>query len=195
MAMVALVLLVACANIANLLLARGAARQREIAVRLSMGAGRSRLIRQLLTESVLLASIGATLGLFVAHWGSALLVRMAVGVKSGPASIAAGVDTHVLIFTAGLAVGTGILFGLAPAFRLTCVELGPQPLPGAAYRTVVSALKMAFKSRGTRPTPANRCWFRATSSARNTFQLSECNCSKAGSSAIEITISLRWLRL
>lgn len=124
MAMVALVLLVACANIANLLLARGAARQREIAVRLSMGAGRSRLIRQLLTESVLLSSIGATLGLFVAHWGSALLVRMAVGVKAGAASIAAGVDTHVLIFTAGLAVGTGILFGLAPAFRLTCVELG-----------------------------------------------------------------------
>ena len=123
MAMVALVLLVACANIANLLLARGAARQREIAVRLSIGASRARLIRQLLTESVLLSSVGAALGLLVAHWGSALLVRMAAGVKAGPAPIAAGVDGHVLIFTAALAVCTGILFGLAPAFRMTRVEL------------------------------------------------------------------------
>jgi predicted permease len=123
MAMVALVLLVACANIANLLLARGAARQREIAVRLSIGASCTRLIRQLLTESVLLSSVGAALGLLVAQWGSALLVRMAVGVKAGSAAIAAGVDSPVLIFTAALAVGTGILFGLAPAFRMTRVEL------------------------------------------------------------------------
>ncbi len=123
MAMVALVLVVACANIANLLLARGAARQREIAVRLSIGAGRARLIRQLLTESVLLSSVGAALGLVVAHWGSMLLVRMAVSVNAGSTPIAAGVDSRVLIFTAALAVCSGILFGLAPAFRLTRVEL------------------------------------------------------------------------
>jgi predicted permease len=150
MAMVALVLLVACANIANLLLARGAARQREIAVRLSIGAGRARLIRQLLTESVLLSSIGAALGLLVAHWGSALLVRMAVGVKAGSAPIAAGVDSSVLIFTAALAVSTGILFGLAPAFRMTRVELnaalkaGTRSVPG---RFRMSLNKMLVSSQ------------------------------------------------
>src|SRR5260221_2011442 len=123
MAMVALVLLVACANIANLLLARGATRQREIAIRLSTGAGRFRLIRQLVTESVLLASIGALLGLLVAYWGSAVLVRMATGVNNGSPPVAAGVDARVLLFTMGLAVVTGITFGLAPAFRMTHVEL------------------------------------------------------------------------
>ncbi len=150
MAMVALVLLVACANIANLLLARGAARQREIAVRLSIGASRARLIRQLLTESVLLSSVGAALGLLVAHWGSALLVRMAVGVKAGSAPIAAGVDGSVLIFTAGLAVSTGILFGSAPAFRMTRVELnaalkaGTRSVPG---RFRMSLNKMLVSSQ------------------------------------------------
>ena len=150
MAMVALVLLVACANIANLLLARGAARQREIAVRLSIGASRARLIRQLLTESVLLSSVGAALGLLVAHWGSALLVRMAVGVKAGSAPIAAGVDSSVLIFTAGLAVSTGILFGSAPAFRMTRVELnaalkaGTRSVPG---RFRMSLNKMLVSSQ------------------------------------------------
>src|SRR6266513_1074052 len=150
MAMVALVLLVACANIANLLLARGAARQREIAVRLSIGASRARLIRQLLTESVLLPSVGAALGLLVDHWGSALLVRMAVGVKAGSAPIAAGVDGSVLIFTAGLAVSTGILFGSAPAFRMTRVELnaalkaGTRSVPG---RFRMSLNKMLVSSQ------------------------------------------------
>ena len=123
MGMVGLVLLIACANIANLLLARGEARQREIAVRLSIGAGRFRLIRQLLVESLLLSGMGAALGLLVAQWSSALLVRMASGIGGGPPPIRAGVDAPVLLFTAGLAVATGILFGLAPAFRMTRVEL------------------------------------------------------------------------
>jgi predicted permease len=123
MGMVGLVLLIACANIANLLLARGEARQREIAVRLSIGAGRFRLIRQLLVESLLLSAMGAALGLLVAQWGSALLVRMATGIGGGPPPIRAGVDGPVLLFTTGLAVATGILFGLAPASRMTRVEL------------------------------------------------------------------------
>ena len=123
MGMVGLVLLIACANIANLLLARGEARQREIAVRLSIGAGRFRLIRQLLVESLLLSGMGAALGLLVAQWSSALLVRLASGIGGGPPPIRAGVDAPVLFFTAGLAVAAGILFGLAPAFRMTRVEL------------------------------------------------------------------------
>jgi len=150
MGMVALVLLVACANIANLLLARGAARQREIAVRLSIGAGRARLIRQLLTESVLLSSVGAALGLLVAHWGSTLLVRMAVSVNAGSTPITTGVDSRVLIFTAALAVCTGILFGLAPAFRLTCVELSAALKAGTRSVRVpsrVSLTKMLVSSQ------------------------------------------------
>ena len=105
MVMVGLVLLIACANIANLLLARGEARQREIAVRLSIGAGRFRLIRQLLVESLLLSTMGAALGLLVAQWSSALLVRMASGIGGGPPLIRAGVDAPVLLFTAGLEIG------------------------------------------------------------------------------------------
>lgn len=123
MGMVGLVLLIACANIANLLLARGEARQREIAVRLSIGAGRFRLIRQLLVESLLLSGMAAALGLLVAQWSSGLLVRLASGIGGGPPPIRAGLDAPVLLFTSGLAVATGILFGLAPALRMTRVEL------------------------------------------------------------------------
>ena len=133
MGMVGLVLLIACANIANLLLARGEARQREIAVRLSIGAGRFRLIRQFLVESVLLSGMGAALGLLVAQWGSALLVRMASGIGGGPPPIRAGVDARVLVFTSGLAVATGILFGLAPAFRMTRVELSAALKAGSLH--------------------------------------------------------------
>jgi predicted permease len=123
MVMVAVVLLIACANIANLLLARSAARQREIAVRLSIGASRGRLIRQLLTESILVAMLGGAAGVATAHWASALLVRMALGRQSGAIPPAFALDLRVLGFAAALSIATGILFGLAPAFRTTQVQL------------------------------------------------------------------------
>jgi predicted permease len=112
---VGLILLLVCANVANLLLSRGAARQKEIAVRLSIGATRTRLIRQLLTESVVLALAGGALGLLVAYWGRQLL----------PTQIAiAPIDWRVLVFASGVALATGILFGMAPALRVTSTSAG-----------------------------------------------------------------------
>src|SRR5947208_17092685 len=121
MGLVGLVLLIACANIANLLLARGAARQKEIALRLSIGAGRWRLIRQLLTESLLLAVFGGVAGLLLALWGTEGLTKL-VGQSAGPA-LDLSPDVRVLGFTAAISLLTGLLFGLAPAFRVTRVEL------------------------------------------------------------------------
>jgi predicted permease len=116
MAIVGLVLLIACANVANLLLARAAARQREIAVRLAIGAGRARIARQLVTESLLLSSAGALLGLAFATWGSRVLVGLLS--RSGNAvSLDLTIDWRLLAFTIGVATATGLLFGLAPAWR------------------------------------------------------------------------------
>jgi putative ABC transport system permease protein len=111
---VGLVLLIACANVANLLLARAATRQREMAVRLALGAGRGRLIRQTLAESLLLSSMGAVAGLLLAEWTSRFLTALV-----SPDSIALDLrpDARVLLFTAGVATGAGILFGLLPAWR------------------------------------------------------------------------------
>jgi predicted permease len=123
MAMMALVLLIACANAANLLLARANRREREIAVRLALGAGRGRLIRQLLTESFLLASIAAAVSLVLSNGASAMLVRGALGPVTGPAPFSTNADLRVLGFTIALGVVTTLLFGLVPAFRATRVNL------------------------------------------------------------------------
>jgi putative ABC transport system permease protein len=122
MAVVGLVLLIACANIASLMLARAAARQKEISVRLAIGASRGRLIRQLLTECVLLSFAGAALGILFARWGCAILVRF-ISSPRNPVFLQFSVDSRILGFTAAIAVLTGILFGILPALRSTRVSL------------------------------------------------------------------------
>ena len=125
MALVGLVLLIACANVANLLLARSAARQKEFVLRLAIGADRSRLVRQLLTESLLLAIVGAGVGVLLAFWADSLLLRMVGVVADGPTAIQLNLqpDARILSFTALVTVLTAILFGLFPALHATRFDL------------------------------------------------------------------------
>ena len=122
MAVVGLVLLIACANIASLMMARAAARGKEMAMRLALGASRPRLMRQLIVECLVLSFAGAALGLLLARWGDNLLLHYLSGVHR-QVFLDFTLDSRVLIFTAGIATVTGLLFGVAPALRGTTVSL------------------------------------------------------------------------
>ena len=119
--MVACVLLIACANVANLLLARATSRHKEMAIRSALGASRMRVIRQLLTESILLSLVGGAVGLLLAVWWSDLLI--ALGKEDIPRAVHVGMDWRVLGFTLGVSVLTGLIFGLVPAFHSSKSEL------------------------------------------------------------------------
>jgi putative ABC transport system permease protein len=118
---VGFILLIACANVANLMVARTAARDREIAIRRAMGAGQFRLVRQMLTESVLLSSLGGLLGLLLATWGVQLLLGLTP--KDIPRLEGVSVDRSALLFTLLVSIGTGVLFGLAPAWHARNLSL------------------------------------------------------------------------
>lgn len=118
---VALVLAIACANMANLLLAQSVARRRELAVRLSLGAGRGQLVRQLLVESLMLSTIGAGAGLLIAGWGSRAIVGL-LSTRTQIVDVNLSMDWRVFAFTTAVGVVTGLLFGVAPAFRGTALD-------------------------------------------------------------------------
>jgi predicted permease len=137
MGSVVLVLLTACVNVANLLLSRGAARRKEIAMRLALGAGRGRLVRQLFTESLLIASIGSLAGLPVAMWGKhALLIWRPWGGE--PLAMDSAIDLRMLAFCVAAAVVTGLIFGIAPALRATRSDLTRVTKPSAVASSILA---------------------------------------------------------
>ena len=147
---VGFVLLIACVNVANLLLARSTSRQREFAIRLAVGAGQTRIVRQLLTESILLALIGGGVGLLLAEFGTAAAI--AAVPQTVPRAEDIGLDLHVLLFTVLVSLAAGIVFGLAPAWKMRRANIGAtlkeggRTVPGTRSRTqgVFVVLEMAL---------------------------------------------------
>ena len=145
MCAVGFVLLIACANVAGLLLARATARQKEMAVRLALGAGRWAVVRQLLTESVTLSLAGGTLGVLLAFWGVHAMTAFILGNADNPFPFVVQPDWRALLFTLSISLLTGIVFGLAPALRSTQLSL-------------TSALKENASTRLTRGMHVSRRW-------------------------------------
>ena len=150
---VGLVLLMACANVANLLLARSMSRAREIAIRAAVGASRGRIVRQLIAESLLLSLTGAVIGVGVAEWAVSAVLRLYP--NNLPRALEVGIDYRVLLFTAGLAIVTGVVFGLAPALQVSKPNLteamrgeGRGSTSGAGHNRLRSGLVMAETALG-----------------------------------------------
>jgi predicted permease len=147
MTAVGMVLLVACANVAGLMLARSATRQRELAVRLALGAGRARITRQLLTESLILSVAGGVAGILLAYWSVQSLVAFMSHGGLWPSHLAAHLDLRVLAFTAAASICTGVLFGLAPTFRGIRLDLTPA-LKESPAALATAASRSRFLSLG-----------------------------------------------
>lgn len=163
---VGFLLLIACINVANLLLARASGRQREIALRVALGAGRSRVVRQLLAESVLLAVIGGILGILLAYWSMGVLLTFAPG--DLPRLNEIHLDWFALQFSGSVTMLTGLGFGLVPALQATKVDLtlalkeggqklGQQPRPPAQYPGCGRSRPRPCSTRGRRPAHADLC--------------------------------------
>lgn len=145
---VGIILVIACANVAGLLLARSASRQKEMALRQALGAGRWRIVRQLLTESVLLSLFGGAFAIVIAYWGAHAIVKFVAADSTRPLGFEATLDMRVLLFTAGISVLSGIMFGLAPAARGMRVDLTPALKVGAGSSAAGRRVRSHFLNLG-----------------------------------------------